>query len=184
MSGIHYHWHQRARSVGSGKSCFNSNRYKKLTLGASVTKTGWLPPTRVDYHQQDAQISSHSPCLNSPSCGLRSFPRPLFWPRNWDHWRKLGLLQRGQHLHQDCQQLFLRWLWDGSLRKNWISIQWTVQCGWSRLGLQVRIFNHDGIRQYLVFTCNILGLKHELQGQVPWLQIQLQWKPVKDKRDR
>ena len=179
MSGFHYLRHQRARSEGSGKSCFNSNhwdclnhrivgnvgsgrcwfvyvyvyvsnspsdhwyasnwndsnRYKKLTLGASVTKTGWLPPTRVDCHYQDAQISSHSPCLNSPACGVRSFPRPLFWPRNWDHWRKLGLLQRGQHLHQDCQHLFLRWLWDGSLRKNWISIQWTVQCDWSRLGL-------------------------------------------------
>ena len=52
------------------------------------------------------------------------------------------------------------------------------------MGLQVRIFNLDGIRQYIVYTWNILGLKHKLQGQVPGLQIQLQWKPVKDKRDR
>ena len=50
--------------------------------------------------------------------------------------------------------------------------------------VQVGIAGKDGIRQYIVFTCNILGLKHELQAQVPGLQIQLQWKPVKDKRDR
>ena len=70
MSGIHYHWHQRARSVGSGKSCFNSNRYKKLTLGASVTKTGWLPPTRCSnlFSFSLSQLA----CLWSPQ-----FPKAL-----------------------------------------------------------------------------------------------------------